>query len=223
VEGAIQGVTLDLTGTSPGDTGSVVVERDSAALKEAAQGFVSAFNTMKSSVGRMTNVTGDADTAGELVGDRAVRTIESRLSRDLTGPVAGGELAMLADVGIQLDENGQLTLDEAKLDAAIADTPDALGEFFAGADEVGGMAGRLDATLGQVLGNDGLIKGAIQSSESRVDSLDRRFERTEASVERTIDRYRKQFGQLDGLIASMNQTGDYLTQQLDMLGAQMSQ
>ena len=223
VEGAIQGVTLDLTGTSPGDTGSVVVSRDSAALKEAVQGFVSAFNTMKSTVGRATNATGDAATAGELVGDRAVRIVESRLSRDLTGPVAGGEVEMLAQLGIQLDENGRLTLDEAKLDAAIADTPDALADFFAGADEAGGLAGRLDATLGQVLGNDGLIQSAIQSSESRVDSLDRRFERTEASVERTVARYREQFGQLDGLMARMNATSSYLTQQLDMIGNMMTQ
>jgi flagellar hook-associated protein 2 len=39
----------------------------------------------------------------------------------------------------------------------------------------------------------------------------------EVSIERTIDRYRVQFGRLDSMIAQMNQTSAYLTQQFDML------
>ena len=221
VEGAIQGITLDIEGATPGQVSTVVVEQDSEALKEAVQGFVSAYNEMKSTVGRLTNVTGDAETAGELVGDRAVRTIETRLSRDLGALVEGGEFSMLADLGISLRPNGRLELDEAKLDDTIANSPQALADFFAGVDAESGMAGRLDQTLGRILGNDGLIKSSIKSSEARVGSLETRFERMETSIERTLDRYRRQFGQLDSMIASMNATSAYLGQQFDML-AQMN-
>jgi len=221
VEGAIQGITLDIEAATPGQVSTVVVEQDSEALKEAVQGFVSAYNEMKSTVGRMTNVTGDAATAGELVGDRAVRTIETRLSRDLGTLVEGGDFRMFSDFGISLRPNGRLELDEAKLDSAIANNSQALADFFAGADKASGMAGRLDATLGQILGNDGLIKSSIQGSESRVKNLESRFERMEQTIERTIERYRRQFGQLDSMIASMNATSAYLGQQFDML-AQMN-
>lgn len=218
VEGAIQGITLELDSAAEGKTSTIVVERDSGALKEAVQGFVSAYNEMKSTIGRMTNVTGDADTAGELVGDRTVRTIESRLSRDLANSVPGGDLTIMADLGITLRANGRLELDESKLDEVIANNAQGLADFFAGEEKEGGMAGRLDATLGQILGNEGLIKSSIEGSENRVRSLETRFERMELTIERTVERYRRQFSQLDGLIAQMNATSSYLTQQLDMLG-----
>ncbi len=221
VEGAIQGVTLELSADAMGKTLGVTVQRDTGALKEAVQGFVSAYNEMKSTIGRMTNVTGDAATAGELVGDRTVRNIESRLSRDLGSLVPGGELTMLSQLGISLRPNGRLELDEAKLDEAIAANPQALSSFFAGDTKEAGMAGRLTGTLGQILGDAGPVKNSIKSSETRVSSLNDRFERMERSIEQTIERYRKQFGQLDGLIAQMNATSSYLTQQLDMLSMQM--
>ncbi|MCE9664990.1 flagellar filament capping protein FliD [Halomonas sp. M5N1S17] len=222
VEGAIQGVTLDLDAAAVGKTSTIVVERDTEALREAVTGFVSAYNEMKSTIGRMTNVTGDAETAGELVGNRAVRTIESRLSRDLGSLVQGGELTMMSQLGISLRPNGRLELDEAKLDDVIANNPQALADFFAGDAKEAGMAGRLSGTLGQILGDDGLVKSSIKGSEARVSNLDDRFERMERTIEQTIERYRKQFGQLDSLIAQMNATSSYLTQQLDMLSMQMA-
>jgi flagellar hook-associated protein 2 len=43
----------------------------------------------------------------------------------------------------------------------------------------------------------------------------------EQSIDQTISRYRTQFGQLDSMIAQMNQTSNYLTQQFDALDAQL--
>ncbi|NIC04304.1 flagellar filament capping protein FliD [Billgrantia bachuensis] len=223
VEGAIQGVTLELDAAAAGKTSTIVVERDTEALKEAVTGFVTAYNELKSTIGRMTEATGDVETAGELVGDRTVRTIESRLSRNLGDLVAGGEIQMMSQLGISLKPNGRLELDEAKLDEVIANNPQAVSDFFAGDTEEAGMAGRLSGTLEQVLGDDGLVKSSIKSSETRVSSLEDRYERVETSIERTIERYRKQFGQLDVMLARMNSTGSYLMQQLDMLNMQMSQ
>ncbi|RCV90922.1 flagellar filament capping protein FliD [Billgrantia montanilacus] len=222
VEGAIQGVTLELDAQAAGKTSTIVVERDNNALREAVTDFVAAYNEMKSSIGRMTAATGDVDKAGELVGDRTVRTIESRLSRNLVDLVPGGELTMMSQLGISLRPNGRLELDEAKLDGVIANNPQALADFFAGNAEEAGMAGRLKGTLEQVLGENGLVTNSIKSAETKVGSLEERFQRTELSIERTIERYRKQFGQLDLMVARMNSTGSYLMQQLDMLNAQMA-
>lgn len=222
VEGAIQGIALELDSTAVGKTSTVVVDKDTTAITDAVKGFVSAYNEMKSTVGRLTNVTGDADTAGELVGDRIVRNIQTQLSRNLSNSVSGGELTLLSQMGISLAANGRLELDESKLDEVAASNPQAVADFFAGDGEEAGMAGRLDSTLGQFLGNDGLIQSSIKSSETRVSSLENRFERMELTIERTIERYQRQFSQLDGMIAQMNQTSAYLTQQLATLG-QMNQ
>ncbi|GKW50436.1 flagellar filament capping protein FliD [Halomonas sp. NCCP-2165] len=223
VEGAIQGITLELDASAEGKTATVVIEQDSGALKEAVQEFVSAYNEMKSTIGRMTAVTGDAETAGELVGDRTVRNIQSRLSGDLGDLVVGGDIELFSQLGISLTETGRLDLDEAKLDEVIATNPQGLADFFAGDSEEAGMAGRLGATLDQVLDSEGILKRSIDGSEGRVERLDERYLRTEESVERTVERYRKQFGQLDSMIARMNSMSAYLGQQFDMLNAQSKQ
>ncbi|MDI5987290.1 flagellar filament capping protein FliD [Halomonas sp. M4R5S39] len=220
VEDAIQGVTLALDASAEGKTATVVVEQDSESLKEAVGEFVSAYNEMKSTIGRMTAVTGDPETAGELVGDRAVRTIESRLSRDLGGLVEGGDIELFSQLGISLTPEGRLELDETRLDEAIATNPQALADFFAGDSDEAGMAGRLEATLDQVLDSEGILKRSIDSSEGRVERLEDRFDRTELRVERTVERYRQQFGQLDAMLAQMNSISAYLSEQLSALNFQ---
>ncbi|WP_337133553.1 flagellar filament capping protein FliD, partial [Staphylococcus aureus] len=50
VEGAIQGVTLELEASAEGGTATVVIESDTESLKEAVQEFVSAYNERKSTV-----------------------------------------------------------------------------------------------------------------------------------------------------------------------------
>lgn len=221
VEGAIQGVTLELTADSAGKTLGVTVQRDTDSLKEAVKGFVSAYNEMKSTIGRMTAAGSDATSAGELVGDRVVRSLESRLSRDLTDIVPGGDITMMSQLGISLRPNGRLELDESKLSEAIATNQQAVADFFAGDSKEAGLAGRLGDSMKRYLGDGGLIKSSITSSETRIDSLKARFERMETSIERSIERYRKQFSQLDMMMAQMNSMSAYLSQQFDIMNAQL--
>ncbi|WP_083007166.1 flagellar filament capping protein FliD [Halomonas sp. GT] len=217
VEGAIQGVSLDLTATGKS---IVVIERDTEALKEAIQNFVSGYNELKSTLSRLTLATGDRDTAGDLVGDNTVRSIEGRLRRDLLTSVEDSELGVLSQLGIALDRRGRLELDETKLDALIASEPDALSGFFAGTTKQGGLAGRLTGAMDELLGDKGPIQGAIENAEKRMARLDDRFIRSEAMIERTVSRYRTQFAQLDVMLGQMNGMSMYLTQQFDALSAQ---
>ena len=72
-----------------------------------------------------------------------------------------------------------------------------------------------------MLDDRGLLGNARSGVESRITSIDERAARMETSIEREIDRYRVQFGQLDSMIAEMNQTSAYLTQQFDNLNAML--
>lgn len=219
VEEAIQGVTIDLVSTSD-EPISLTIDRDKDALREAVDNFVATYNEMKSTVGRMTAYNGEEESSGELIGDRTVRTIEQRLRRDMSDSVAGGEFELLSQFGISLNERGRLDVDDSKLDEAIANNPQGLTEFFAGDSEEAGWAGRLNATLDTMLSGDGIVQNSIESAEQRVENLDNRLMRMETSIERTVERYRKQFGQLDGMVAQMNQMSSYLAQQLMVMNAQ---
>jgi len=225
IEGAIQGVTLNLAELSIADgetaTSTVNVERDTLKQREAINGFVKAFNDLKGTIGKLTSFNGDSETAGELVGDSTVRTIESRLRSVLTGGVAGGELSTLNQLGITLQRDGTLEMDDDKISDLVANNPQALSDFFVGGEAGNGLAAQLDSTVERMLGDNGVVKLAISGAENRVKSLDERFERMEVTIERTISRYRTQFGQLDAMIAQMNSMSSYLTQQFDALDAQL--
>jgi flagellar hook-associated protein 2 len=222
VEGAIQGVTLDLEEkTAEGGSVTVVVERNTLAIREAVSGFVNAYNDLRKNISEMTRFNADTGAAGELLGDSALRTVESRLRGVLGGGVGEGEFRMLSDIGITLQRDGTLKLDEAKMSGIVADDPQALAAFFSGNDKAGGLAGKLGETLDQVLRDRGLLDNAKRGLETRIDGLKDRYERMERSIEQTIQRYRVQFGQLDAMIASMNQVSDYLFQQFDIMNAQL--
>lgn len=219
LEEAIEGVTLNLV-----DAGrsTVTVERDTEAVSDAITNFIDGYNELKATTGELTSFDPETGEAGELLGDSTMRMTESRLSSALSGGVESGEFRMLQDVGISLRVDGTLELDEARLDEAITQEPEALMAFFAGDGESAGMAGKLDAELDQMLGNQGLVDNAISGAETSLQNLDVRQAQMEKSIEQTIDRYRTQFGQLDTMIAEMNQTSQYLTQQLSGMGGQMA-
>lgn len=225
IEGAIQGVTLNLGELSiaAGETATstVNIERDTLKQREAINGFVKAFNDLKGTIGKLTAFDSKSGSAAELLGDSTVRTIESRLRSVLTGGMEGGELSSLSQLGITLQRDGTLEVDDAKLSDLVANNPQALSDFFAGDAIEGGLAGKIEASIGQMLGDSGVLKGAISGAENRVKSLDTRYERMEKSIEGTISRYRSQFSQLDVMIAQMNSTSSYLTQQFDALDAQL--
>ncbi|MBD3896154.1 flagellar filament capping protein FliD [Halomonas sp. ML-15] len=216
VEDAIQGVTLDLQ--EPGSS-VITVAQDTGSIREAVTGFVDSFNELRDTTDRLTDFDSEEGEAGPLIGDSAVRTIESSLRNELSaGEMQDGELSLLSDMGLSLSVDGTLELDEQQLDSALANDPDAVAGFFAGDDATAGLAGRLESTTEQLLSSNGALEGSINSAENRIDSLGERFERTEQSIEQTIDRYRTQFQQLDSMMGQMQQTSNYLTEQLSGMG-----
>lgn len=229
VEGAIQGVTLNLGELSIAEgekaTSTVNIERDTLKQREAINDFVDAYNDLKDTTNELTSFNAESGAAGELLGDRAVRTIESRLRSVLTGGGEGGELSTLSQLGITLEAgttlSGKLQVDDEKLDNLIANDPQALSAFFAGDNKDGGLAGKLNSSIDQMTSSNGVLKGAITGAENNVKSLDERYARMEKSIDATIARYRAQFGQLDVMVAEMNSMSSYLTQQFDALDAQL--
>ena len=216
VEGAIQGITLTLTEADTDST--VVVAQDSNAIREQVTSFVDAYNTLKDTVGSLTAYNPESGSAGELNGDSATRTVENTLRQALSSSTGGDGFNVLSDIGISLQLDGTLAIDDERLDEVIANQPDQLAGFFAGDTNEGGMAGQITSAVEQLIGEGGRLGSAISSSESRMERLNDRFATTESRIDQTVERYRAQFSAMDGMVAQMNQTSAYLTQQLATLG-----
>lgn len=216
VQGALQDVTLNLT-----ETGSATLEisRDDSAIKKAVNEFVDAYNDLKKTMTGLTKYDADSGSAGELLGNSTLRGIESSLRGVLSGGVADGDFHLLSDVGIKLQLDGTLKVDEDALNDAIADNVGGLSRFFAGVGDKDGLAAGLDDALGAILDDRGLLDNATQGLNDSIDSLQKTYDRTQQQIDATIARYRVQFSQLDSMISQMNSTSSYLTQQFDMLNS----
>ena len=131
VTGAIDGVTVKLLKEG---TTQVSVARDTSGARTAIQTFVKAYNDFNKTLADLTKFdTSGAGASGALLGDSAARTIQSRLRDALAGSLPGagqGSLQVLAQVGVAFQKDGTLSLDSAKLAAALDTNPDSVAALF---------------------------------------------------------------------------------------------
>lgn len=80
-----------------------------------------------------------------------------------------------------------------------------------------GIAWQLDQTLTSLLEDDGTLASRTGGIDKSIEDIDSRRSVLEKRLEQTEKRYRAQFNALDQLVASMQQTSAYLTQQLSAL------
>ena len=218
VEDALQGVTLNLTAV--GSSQTLTISQDTDAIYDAVSAFVTAYNSYVSTVDTLTSYDADADTAGELLGDSTTRRISTKLSSDLYSAVGSGTFSYLSQLGISLEVDGTLSIDEDTLTAAITDNIDAVSEFFIGTDGTSGFIGQMTTDLDTYLDeDDGLIVARTDSLATKLEQLEDRYEEKQALIDSEMARWTEQFTQLDTLISSLNSTADYLTTQFDALNS----
>ncbi|HMO24711.1 MAG TPA: flagellar filament capping protein FliD, partial [Tepidisphaeraceae bacterium] len=135
ISGAIRGVTLELTGTSSQPV-TVNVGRSVENVTAEVEKFVTSFNELRVEMKELTKFDPTTGERGLLLGSSAVQTIENQLFASLQTVVAdNGRYRVLADVGITI-QNGELTFDQEKFQAAWADDPDAVSRLFSRAGSV---------------------------------------------------------------------------------------
>lgn len=217
VEGALQGVTLTLSAV--GDEQTLTVGKDTESIRSAINSFVSAYNTLVDTTSSLTSYDAKIGEAGTLLGDPTLRSVQTRLRQGLTDSVDSDTYQVLSDLGISLQLDGTLKVDDEELGKALDGDLSAISAFFVGDDSNKGLAVKMKASLDQILDDEGTINTAIEGLKSRDEALDKSYARIESSIESTIKHYRAQFSALDSLIAQMNSTSTYLTQQFNALGA----
>src|SRR6185295_18796769 len=93
---------------------TVNVQNTSASVVSNAKEFVAAYNSLRTTLGKMTVFNADDLTTGILFGTQSALRVDSDLSHALTSRFFGvGQFQSLEQVGISVDADGKLNLDEA--------------------------------------------------------------------------------------------------------------
>ncbi|MFD4840797.1 flagellar filament capping protein FliD [Achromobacter sp. NPDC058515] len=209
---AIDGVTLNLTAkTEAGKPITLKLESDPSVASKAIQGFVTAYNTLQTTIKNLTAFDADAATNQPLTGDGTTRSIQSSLTSALQFVTGEGTLRSLADLGITTNPSTrQLTLDQVKLDKALASNGADVSRLLAGTD---GLAKQFETATKNILGDTGSIKIKEDGLAKSIANVKDQYTRAKAASEASMELMRAQFVQLDKFVSQQQVTANYLTQQ----------
>ncbi len=215
-ENAIDGVTITAVKESEGEQVALDVAFDKSSVQSRIQKFVTEYNAMQTQVAKLGKYDAETKTAGPLLGDSLLRSIETETRRGLSEPVSGisGTYTTLASLGITTNASGALTIDNDKLTKALDADAQGVAELFGSRN---GVAARLSERLENRLATTGDIEGRNTGLKTELKDIARDKEAFTLRMTQVEARYRKQFTALDSLLSQMQSTSNYLTQQLASL------
>ncbi|HEY9513949.1 MAG TPA: flagellar filament capping protein FliD [Rhodanobacter sp.] len=208
VSTAIDGITLTLV--EAGNT-TLSVVNDSSKATSALTNLVNTYNSFVRIYQNLTKYDPASNTAGAMLGDATLNSINSTLSRIVGGTANGTTLASL---GISLQVDGTLKLDSAQLSTALKDGGKQAANVFGGAS---GFAAQLNTQLNQWVSATGVLSSRTNSISQQLKALGSRQTALDNSMASLTARYQAQFSALDTLMSKLNSTSSYLQQQFDAL------
>jgi flagellar hook-associated protein 2 len=120
VSSPLPGVTLNLLAANPAKPVTISVGPDTAGITQAINDFVSAYNSAIGSVNSQFKASANSG-AGPLANNSALRSLQSSLLSDVTYSVTGNNgVVNLASIGIDLQNDGTLSVDSSKLSSALS-------------------------------------------------------------------------------------------------------
>jgi flagellar hook-associated protein 2 len=220
ITGAVDGLTILLQKVTTTPVG-VSVASDQDSVSKAIKTFADAYNALAKYIGDQTKYDATAKQGGPLQGDSAATGLQSRL-RNLLGTTSGASstFTRLSDIGLQVQRDGTLSVNQTKLDAATGHLAE-LKKSFAAADFSNpgndGFARRFSNLATQVLGVDGSVTTRTAGLQKLIttngDAQTALNERVDTFQRRLIAQYTS----LDSTLSKLNSLSSYVTQQLALM------
>lgn len=217
VAGIIPGLTLKLRKETGADEVSIDLASDRAGVDTAIKSFVEAYNALAKFIGTQTRYDEASQRAGNLQGDGAVTAVQARLRAVLNMPsAAAAAFPRISDIGLELQRDGTLKIDQAKLDSALGNLPElkkAFGNSDSGNPANEGFTRRFATLARQLLDVEGSLTTRTEGLQKLIDKNSDSQARLEDRVERFQQRLVAQYTAMDANLSRLNALGAYVTQQ----------
>jgi flagellar hook-associated protein 2 len=219
----VSGVTLTLNKETTSAT-DVKVALDVGTIKKAISDFAKAFSDMNTYISQQTKYDATTKKAAPLQGDRPTLTVQSNLRRLFTdSSSASSAYARLSDVGLELQTDGSMKVNDTKLSAALANNPAEVSKLFGSTTSSDpneqGFAVRAKSLASQLIASDGAITTRTKGLRDNVARNQSQQQTLENRVALVQARLTKQYAALDTLMSHMNSTNSSLTQALTGIAA----
>ncbi len=216
---AITGVTLTLL---KGDatnyalaspvSQTLTVSLDSSSLSGKLTSLVSSYN---STMRALNDLKGNQNQRGILSGDSTVTTLKDlliKLTRTMYGASATSVNNYLPYIGLTHDKNGVLQFDSTKLSSAYTGSS---------ANDITNMVNNMSSTMESAMNN--YVTSMIPARQSGYQTSLKDVQKSEDRIASTLTlketALRNKFIALDRLLTQLNNTSNYLTQQMSSLSS----
>ena len=215
----VRGLTINLNGVSAAPVTVSVTDSNSNVLDQVNT-FVTGFNGIIDKINTLTAYNSDATKQGILLGDPTVEGIQSTLYNALQSVISGtGNIRVLADIGLTLDDSAKLKLDETKFQQAYASDPENFKKFFSQLQAASGTTSAQKG-MGTII-QDAINKlidpanGVLTTTSTTLDNRTKSFQDRIAQLNDLLaakkTRMQTQFANLEGVLAQMQTQQQALT------------
>jgi flagellar hook-associated protein 2 len=217
----IQGLTINLN--KPNSSAQISVVQDNAALKTSVQTFVDSYNALAKMLATQTKYDEASKKAGTLQGDSTAVGLQRQLRNIVTGDSpASSVYENLNSVGIALQRDGTLKVDDTRLTSALNGNPGELKKLFSvnvarvndSDPDLNGIATRLRIFGDEILSTDGSLTTKTESLNSILTLNQKRQDEYEDRLALTEKRLRAQYTSLDTNMAKMSALNSYISNQV---------
>ena len=223
----VDGVTLNFKKADASKTITLGLTNDTDKELSAVKDFVSQYNSVMSFLSEKMDV-GDPsksdNTTGALAGDSTLISLQSKLqSTVLSGKSVNGVSA--STLGLSVDRNGTLSLDETKFKAQLAKNPNAVKDFFfvdtsskystekTGTGYTAEFKAVIDRYTSTKSGSEGVISLRKSSYQSEIKDYNKQIERITEQIATKRARYVTMFTNLDTAIGNLQSQFSYFQSQ----------
>ena len=209
---ALSGVTLNLVNAKPNTTLNLKISADTSSAASAIDSFVTAYNQALGLLSTDTSYNTDSGQGGPLLGDPTVTGAMQRLQGLIgsTVPSTGANaFTTLSSIGIQVQADGSLSLDQNQLDAALNQNLASVQSLFSGPSGIGTQVNTL---LEQVAGPSGSLSSESASYQTDYSNLATQLQGLQAQAAQLTQRYTSQFNSMNSVVSHYNSLSNMLTQ-----------
>ena len=213
----VEGLSFSLSKVTTAPV-TVTVSRNTDSVKARLNTLVSAYNALSGFLAQNTSYDAANKKAALLQGDSTAVGLQGQLRAQIgQAGTASSTFASLSSIGLELQKDGSLKLNETKLTTALKNPTElqkALGNIDTATPAMNGLAKKLASWADKLLAADGTLPGKTKSIQARITSIQKDQERVSDRLALVEQRLRAQYNALDTAMSKANALSQYVQQQV---------
>jgi flagellar hook-associated protein 2 len=184
-------------------TATLTIDKDTSSLKAKVSAFVNAYNSLNTQIKALR---GNVNSKGALSGEPVLLSLGNAVRGITSATFADNQLSNL---GISLDKSGVMSLDSAKLDAAIS------ADSSAVVATLNAMGASVETNL------NAYVTDVLPSRQKGLQETVKTIQKSEELMQNRLlqiqSRLQKQYSKLDTLLQQLQGTSNYVTQAMTQI------